>query len=115
MKDTNVCKKGQMRAKGKCVTQKNIVYKDLPSIRGVTTLQKIANFYADLGWDGKHNLDPKKVTINEADWLKVIKKIEPVGGTEDNRIASNFTFVNYGPSGSNKIKRGKVQLKKGWV
>jgi len=113
--EAKVCKKGQRLLKGKCFTQKNTTYEDLPNVKGKTTLDKIANFYMDLGWDGQQNLDPKKVIVNESDWLKLIKKIEPVAGTQDQKISAGLTFTNYGPSGSNKIKRGKVKLVKGWV
>ena len=115
MKNAKICKKGQMIIKGKCVTQKGTVTKNLPDIRGSTTLDKIANFYKDLGWDGNSKVEPGKVVVNEDDWLKLIGKIKTRYSDEDKRLRAAFTFTNYGPSGSNKVKRGKVKLKKGWV
>jgi len=113
--DAKACKKGQRLVKSKCITQKGTVYTKLPDIRGKHPVNKLMNFYADLGWDGQQNLDPKKVVINEADWLKVVKKMETAGGTQDERISAGLMFTNKGPSGSNKVKRGKVKLIKGWV
>ena len=115
MKDAKPCKKGQMLVKSKCITQKGIVYKKLPEIRGKHPVNKIMNFYADLGWDGHQNLEPQKVVVNESDWLKLVKKMESAGMTQDERISAGLIFTNKGPSGSNKIKRGNVKLMKGWV
>jgi len=113
--DAKACKKGQMIVKGKCLTQKSILYKKLPDIRGKHPVNKLMNFYADLGWDGQQNLEPQKVVVNESDWLKLVKKMESARMTEDERIGAGLMFTNKGPSGSNKVKRGKVKLIKGWV
>ena len=109
------CKPGQIIVSGRCTNQKGTVYKKLPSIRGRHPSEKLMNFYRDIGWDGEQNIDPTKVTVNEKDWLVLIKKMEPAGGTHDARVASGWMFTIKGPSGSNKVKTGKVRLKKGWV
>lgn len=115
MKNAKACKKGQRLVKGKCFTQKGTIYVKLPDIRGKHPVNKLMNFYADLGWDGKQNLDPKKVVINESDWLKAVKKMESARMTQDERIGAGLMFTNKGPSGSNKVERGRVKLMKGWV
>ena len=111
------CKKGQMLVKSKCITQKGTVYRKLPDLRGKYPGERLMNFYADLGWDGKQNLKPSNIVVNEDDWLKLIEEITPKDAsmTEDDRMAAKWMFTNKGPSGSNKVKRGKVKLVKGWV
>lgn len=109
------CKKGQMLVKGKCITQKGTLYRKLPDLRGKHPGDKLMNFYRDIGWDGKQEIEPMKVIINEGDWLKVVKKMESPGMTQDERIGAGLLLTNRGPSGSKKVKRGKVKLLKGWV
>ena len=92
--DAKVCKKGQMRVKGKCTTQKGSLYKQLPEIRGKHPVNKLMNFYADLGWDGQQNLEPQKVVVNESDWLKLVKDMESAGMTQDERIGAGLMFMN---------------------
>ena len=115
--NAKACKKGQMIIGGKCSTQTKTLYKKLPALHGKHPVTKLMNFYADLGWDGKQNLKPGNVVVNEADWLKMIEEMTPkdVFSTEDDRMAAKWMFTNKGPSGSNKVKRGKVKLVKGWV
>jgi len=115
MKNAKACKKGQMLIKDKCITQKRTIYTKLPDIRGKHPSERLMNFYRDIGWDGKQEIEPMKVIINEDDWLKVIKKMESAGMTKDERIGAGLLFTNRGPSGSKKVKRGRVKLMKGWV
>lgn len=110
-----VCKRGQMLVNSKCITQKGTLYKKLPEMKGKHPVNKLMSFYVDLGWDGQQNLEPKKVIVNESDWLKLVKDMESAGMTQDERISAGLMFTHKGPSGSNKVKRGKVKLIKGWV
>ena len=113
--NAKTCRKGQMLIKGKCATQKRTIYTKLPDIRGRHPSNKLMNFYRDLGWDGKQEIEPMNVVINEGDWIKVVKKMESAGMTKDERIGVGLMFANRGPSGSKKVKHGRVKLLKGWV
>lgn len=109
------CRKGQMLIRGKCITQKRTIYAKLPDVRGRYPGDKLMNFYRDIGWDGKQEIEPMNVVVNEDDWLKLVKDMESAGMTKDERIGAGWLFTNRGPSGSSKVKRGRVKLLKGWV
>jgi len=113
--DAKACRKGQILVKGKCMTQKGTLYRNLPQLRGRHPGDKLMNFYRDLGWDGKQEIEPMNVIVNEDDWLKLIKDMESAGMTKDERIGVGWMFTNRGPSGSSKVKHGRVKLMKGWV
>lgn len=113
--DAKTCRKGQMLIRGKCLTQKKTIYTKLPDVRGRHPNDKLMNFYRDIGWDGKQEIEPMNVVVNDGDWLKLIKDVESAGMTKDERIGVGWMFVRRGPSGSKKVKRGRVKLLEGWV
>jgi hypothetical protein len=71
--------------------------------------ESLVEWYGSLGWDGKENLDPKKVQISKEDWNDICQLYIQNHGAE-----GGFFFMNYGPSSDDAIPKGHVVLKTDW-
>jgi len=81
---------------------------------GMEAGEALIKFYTSLGFDSKkHTLNPKKVKISEADFLKMTEKMKSLN--LDNSTAASFMMLNYGPSCDYTMKNGKVRLHTGWI
>jgi hypothetical protein len=88
---------------------------DYRKIGGESVLIRILNFYKELSWDGKSDIDPTKIIISEDDWQDICKlemdraEKEYPDHPGEARVAAGLVMMNYGPSAGN-IKRGTVKI-----
>jgi hypothetical protein len=89
----------------------------MPKFEPVTQenmIEALFNWYRSLGWNGKDELDPKRIIISHTDWSEICKQYINAG---DSR--GGLFFMNYSPSSDEfkeeKVKPGTVLLKDGWV
>lgn len=89
--------------------------RNLPKYRGSDPYEALVNFYKDLGWDEKKELDPMKVKLSEKDSKSFMDHVMGYSEDKDERIALGFFYINKGPSGRAEVPEGKVILEPGWL
>lgn len=89
--------------------------KDLPRFRGDNPADAIFNFFEDLGWDKKRNLNALKVSVSNKDWKSFISFVQSFGKTQTERAKFGFACMNVGPAQDCNVPEGKVKLEEGWL
>lgn len=69
----------------------------------------IASLYRQLGWDGGDELDPTKILINRDQWREVCTRLN----ASEKGLTAGYTWVNYGPSVSDRVRYGEVLIEDG--
>jgi hypothetical protein len=89
--------------------------KDLPKFRGDDTSEVLVNFFKDLGWDERKEVDPTKVKMAKEDINLLVQHMMNFGTDVSEKAAIGMLFVNKGPSSSESVPKGKVLLEEGWI
>ncbi len=89
--------------------------RNLPKYRGDDPYETLVNFYEDLGWDKKREIDPKKVVLSEKDNQAFMSLIMSYSQSRDKKISLGLLYMNKGPSARSDVFEGKVRLEPGWL
>ena len=88
--------------------------KPIPELQGDNPLDRLLNFFKQLGWSVEEYVDGTKVKLTREDCIKLKERELALVENIDERIKITMMWMNWGPSGSGQHP-GKVELHKGWL
>ncbi len=76
----------------------------------------LLSFYETLGWNpNTHLVDPAKIRLSSKDTSDCLNHFMSSATTNEEKAGLGMTWVNLGPSHSDSVPEGKVELLDGWI
>lgn len=92
---------------------------NIPTLTAVDSAERLIEFYLQLGWDGKSELDPMLVRLTREDAMALLdaelqhaRRLRPNDPIAMAQIG--LLWMNWGPSCQGSTP-GKVELHAGWM
>ena len=84
---------------------------DYPQLQPVAELgprEYLISLFQKLGWDGETYVDPRKILLNGQHWRDVCQEYVSLPG-----LSLSFIWMSQGPSVSDDLPYGKVEIQEG--
>jgi hypothetical protein len=101
------------RANGLPIYMKTV---SIPKLKNDDPALRMVEFYEELGWDQKSNIDTSKIILTDDDWRNIVKgEIRHANTVESGLgLSIGLLWMNQGPTGGGDTP-GKVKLLAGWL